>query len=289
MKRYVSIIIAIFLIVISAVPVMADTIEEPYWYSAEYSTAAHPFTFIYDLPESENTNFAARFGVATYGSVKSTSNVDVYSTAQKTEKIGYVGYRERVFVISYSGDKTMYYIEFKNVNTTARGYVDVSAIKVPSSQWERPITTGYVSQDFGGTNGHTGIDVAAATGTDVYAVKGVVHKSYVATGTVDNVTYLVNYGNYIKCEIGSNTVIYAHLSSFTNGTASNIESYRKEYNGSVSAPLKASWTPSAGAVIGEVGNTGWSTGSHLHFEVRNTDNSTKYDPFNYVVFPDIGY
>ncbi len=288
MKKILSAVFSVTIIVAMAVSAMAAVIEVPDDYGMEYSTPEFPFTFIQAHTNDSRMDSVMRFGIVEYGYVNSTSNVDVYSSVDKTNKIGFVGYRERVYVLYYSGDHTMYYIEFMNVNTCDRGFVDVSKITIPTS-WERPITTGSISQDFM-ENNHAGIDVAAPTGTDVYAVKNVQHESRVLTGIVNGNRKLVNYGNHIVCTISDNTVIYGHLSSFANGEASTLDSYRSRFTGSKTLEPKATWTPDAGDAIGGVGNTGWSTGNHLHFEVYKTSSTgTKVDPFRFVVFPDIGY
>lgn len=86
---------------------------------------------------------------------------------------------------------------------------------------------------------HTGIDLAAATGTPIYAT---------ASGVVTAVTALRAYGNVvIMYHGGGMSSTYAHLSRFNTSVGSVI---------------------AVGEVIGFVGSTGWSTGPHLHFEVH---------------------
>lgn len=92
---------------------------------------------------------------------------------------------------------------------------------------------------------HSGTDISAPTGTPVYATYG---------GVVDTVKSLTSsYGKYIilKCKVGGQTVYvyYCHLNSFN---------------------VKVGDTVKAGQKIGTVGNTGKSSGSHLHYEVRNS-------------------
>ena len=103
---------------------------------------------------------------------------------------------------------------------------------------------------------HRGIDIGAAWGTPVYAAKdGILH---VECSTC-NQDYGKNqgcpcghcgdYGNHVRIEHGDGyTTRYAHMSSVITSLDGQLVKQ--------------------GQVIGYVGCTGWSTGTHLHFEVR---------------------
>lgn len=98
---------------------------------------------------------------------------------------------------------------------------------------------------------HNGIDIAAPTGTGVYAY---------ASGTVISVSQDNTLGKYIAIDHGNGLVTrYLHLSKF------NVEKGDKV---------------GTGDRIGSVGNTGYSTGSHLHFEVLK--NGSYQNPWNYI-------
>ena len=84
---------------------------------------------------------------------------------------------------------------------------------------------------------HRGIDIAVPEGTEVYASQD---------GIVTTAEYNDEYGNYIVIEDSNGFVTkYAHLQSIN---------------------VTAGQTVKHGAVIGKTGNTGSSTGSHLHLE-----------------------
>lgn len=98
---------------------------------------------------------------------------------------------------------------------------------------------------------HAGIDIAAPTGSRVLAsAEGVV----VATGRDGG------YGNYIEIEHPNGLrTFYAHLSRIETRPGAEV---------------------GAGQVIGKVGSTGYSTGPHLHFEVRR--DGAQIDPLDYI-------
>ena len=96
---------------------------------------------------------------------------------------------------------------------------------------------------------HNGVDLLAPAGTPVLAA---------ASGTVVGAAPNAGYGNWVRIEHAQNVAtVYGHLSAFAPGIAAGAKVQR-------------------GQVIGFVGNTGRSTGPHLHFEVIN--NGQAIDP-----------
>lgn len=104
-----------------------------------------------------------------------------------------------------------------------------------------------------GNHLHGGIDVAAPTGTKVYAP---------TDGEVSTAGTVGDFGKavYIQANDG-NTLIFAHLSKIGVKTLQKVKK---------------------GDVIGEVGSTGRSTGPHLHYEVRESNGKTTLDPNKYI-------
>jgi murein DD-endopeptidase MepM/ murein hydrolase activator NlpD len=86
---------------------------------------------------------------------------------------------------------------------------------------------------------HKGVDYAAPTGTPVRTV---------GDGVVDFAGWQNGYGNVIEVRhSGGRSTLYAHLSRIDVKRGDRVEQ---------------------GQNIGAVGSTGWSTGPHLHFEVK---------------------
>lgn len=114
-----------------------------------------------------------------------------------------------------------------------------------------PLKTYFVSCGFNGYPGHTGVDLAAPYGAPVYAAAG---------GRVKIAQW---YGDYGRCVIiehadGSST-LYAHNSRLLVRPGQSVKQ---------------------GQQISVVGSTGNSTGSHLHFEIR--DGHKLLDPLIYI-------
>jgi murein DD-endopeptidase MepM/ murein hydrolase activator NlpD len=86
---------------------------------------------------------------------------------------------------------------------------------------------------------HTGVDFAVPTGTPVLAV---------ADGKIEKASWGASYGQQVVQKVPGGWVIYAHLNAVR---------------------CKPGQTVTKGQIIGESGNTGNSSGPHLHFEMRN--------------------
>lgn len=99
---------------------------------------------------------------------------------------------------------------------------------------------------FGYPHFHAGVDLGIAEGTPIRAAEpGQVVE---AAGQTNSLGMLVGYGNLVRIQADSGRVdYYAHMSAFAVQRGDLVQ---------------------AGQVIGFVGSTGYSTGPHVHFEVR---------------------
>lgn len=107
---------------------------------------------------------------------------------------------------------------------------------------------------------HKAIDIAASSGSPVYAAEdGTVSYVQIWDGSYDT-TGMMSYGHMVEVRhADGNTTLYAHLSEI------NVQQGEKVVRGQR---------------IGRVGSTGNATGPHLHFEVITSEG--KADPAEYL-------
>ena len=186
-------------------------------------------------------------------------DLDFQRDIQKDTKVS-ISY-EKIFVKNKSdyalGDIEYAKIIIKN-NTleyfkflTDDGFIDYfnrQGKNVKKSILKTPIDGARISSSFGmrkhpisGFNKmHKGVDFAAPIGTPVYAG---------GNGVIEMVGVNGGYGKYIRIRHNNEyKTAYAHLNSYRKGISKGVR-------------------VNQGEVIGYVGNTGRSTGPHLHYEI----------------------
>lgn len=141
--------------------------------------------------------------------------------------------------------------EQKQEEERIKNMPEINGIKLAYAPITGTITSRYgVSSRIRSSN-HTGLDLAASTGTPIRVV---------ASGTVTHASYQGSYGNLVKIDHGNGLETwYAHTSKMYVSIGQKVE---------------------AGEVIAAVGSTGNSTGSHLHLEIRI--NGEHVNPQNYL-------
>ncbi|HET7412287.1 MAG TPA: peptidoglycan DD-metalloendopeptidase family protein, partial [Pararhizobium sp.] len=122
----------------------------------------------------------------------------------------------------------------------------------------RPLADDIVTSNFGARDDpffermafHPGVDLRAARGTDVHAT---------GAGKVIFAGRLHGYGNMVEIDHGDGvTTRYGHLSKILVHKGEHV---------------------ACGAIVGESGSTGRSTGPHLHYEVRLNDHPVDPERF----------
>lgn len=128
-----------------------------------------------------------------------------------------------------------------------------------SGGWKVPIsytamTSAYgwrIHPIYGTRKFHYGVDLAAPTGTPIYATR---------SGTVTTASYNGSAGYYVQINHGDGfRSIYMHMTHYVVSAGQNV---------------------SQGQVIGYCGSTGGSTGPHLHFGISY--NGSYVNPANYI-------
>ena len=133
--------------------------------------------------------------------------------------------------------------------------LQTTLISVPS---QKPVDVVSVNSGFGvrsdpfrgGRAMHAGVDIPGPTGTPIYAT---------ADAIVGRTGWIGGYGNMIELEHGKGIQTrYGHLSAISVTPGTRIK---------------------RGQLIGLMGSTGRSTGSHLHYEVRLDGHAVNPIPF----------
>lgn len=207
-------------------------------------------------------------------SVKSVQTVSqVEAVPYEVEKISDDTIYENTTVVAREGKagsaKVLAKITKVNGIETEKEVWESETLEAPVSQIEkigtkkRPPTTGsgkFINPTYGTLSSrygarwgrsHNGIDIAGSYNSDIKAADG---------GVVTYSGWMSGYGNYIVInhENGYQTA-YGHCASLCVGVGARV---------------------AKGDVIAKMGNTGRSTGTHLHFEVRK--NGSFVDPLGYV-------
>ncbi len=122
---------------------------------------------------------------------------------------------------------------------------------IGSGTWQMPVPSTYISQGYWAN--HRAHDYAGSIGTPIRAVdRGVV--AYASFG------WNHGYGNLVVIDHGNGfTSLYAHLSTFSVRKGHGVQQ---------------------GQIIGNMGNSGNSTGPHLHLEIRQ--NGRSLDPSRFL-------
>ena len=146
------------------------------------------------------------------------------------------------------GGETKKFYRFQSPDDGVVDYYDETGKSAKKFLVRKPVLAGIMRSGFGlrrhpilgYTKMHTGVDWAAPSGTAIYASgNGVVEKAGLESG----------YGKYIRIRhTNGYETAYGHMTAFARG-------------------IEEGTRVRQGQVIGFVGSTGLSTGSHLHYEI----------------------
>ncbi len=161
--------------------------------------------------------------------------------------------------------------EMLDVESKLKVITDVTKLpKVGKGTLQYPLANVTITQYFGNTpfasknpqvyngGGHNGVDFSAKVGTPILSAAG---GTVLGTGDTDKACSAVSYGKWVLVKHANGlTTLYAHLSVIQVSAGQSVTSGQK---------------------LGLSGNTGYSTGPHLHFTVYASDSVHISGPTEY--------
>lgn len=184
---------------------------------------------------------------------ETNTNSKILGHLQKGEQVKVLAHHDKWLYVEEQGLRYFVYQDYVDIKKSNENYVKKERFISSEKKNEKATnfmmpTNGVISQKYGtasGVNGytfHNGIDIANAQGTVIQATQ---------EGEIIQSGYQNAYGNYvmIKHRINNKSYVsvYAHLMNRSVSKGQHVK---------------------MGQVIGKMGSTGNSTGSHLHFELH---------------------
>jgi murein DD-endopeptidase MepM/ murein hydrolase activator NlpD len=157
----------------------------------------------------------------------------------------------RFAALTIAGETKKYY-HFQTPDDGAYDYYDETGKSAKKFLVRKPVATGIMRSPFGWRSHpilhyaklHTGVDWAAPFGTPIFAA---------GNGSIDEIGLKSGYGKYVRIKHANGyQTAYGHMTAFARG-------------------LDVGSRVRQGQVIGFVGSTGLSTGSHVHYEILVND------------------
>ncbi len=170
----------------------------------------------------------------------------LYAGEEETPVID--GRNDVLFAALTVGGETKKFYRFQSPDDGLVDYYDETGKSAKKFLVRKPVLAGIMRSGFGlrrhpilgYTKMHTGVDWAAPSGTPIYAS---------GNGTIEKVGWESGYGKYIRIRhTNGYETAYGHMTAYARGMDEGTRVRQ-------------------GQVIGFVGSTGLSTGSHLHYEI----------------------
>ncbi len=162
------------------------------------------------------------------------------------------GHNEVRYAALTVGGETKKYYRFQTPDDGAYDYYDEDGVSDKKFLVRKPVPVGIMTSPFGWrthpllhiSEMHTGVDWGAPFGTPIFAA---------GNGEIEEIGLKGGYGKYVRIRHANGyETAYGHMTAFARGL--QVGSHVRQ-----------------GQIIGFVGSSGLSTGSHVHFEIIVND------------------